>query len=191
LKNGLVIFPIFVLFLAVFGLGLPQAHAIQFQCSANLDGSQEVPPSGSLGTGSAAITYDDNTNQLSWNIAFVGLSNVPFAAHFHEAPFGINGPVVVPISLSASPFIGNAIVPPAAEASLLAGNVYINIHTVLNPAGEIRGQVTCSQTIVGGELLPLDTTSLLLAGAQTFSWMIPVILSGIGIGLFVVSRKSE
>ena len=45
--------------------------------------------------------------------------------------------------------------------------------------------------IVGGELLPIDTTALLLAGAQTFSWMIPVVLSGIGIGLFVVSRKSE
>jgi len=44
---------------------------------------------------------------------------------------------------------------------------------------------------VGGELIPIEQTSLILAGAQTFSWMIPVILSGIGIGLFVVSRKSE
>jgi len=45
--------------------------------------------------------------------------------------------------------------------------------------------------VVGGELIPIETTSLILASAQTFSWMIPVILSGIGIGLFVVSRKSE
>jgi len=44
---------------------------------------------------------------------------------------------------------------------------------------------------VGGELLPIDSTSLLVAGAQSFSWMIPLILSGIGIGLFVVSRKSK
>ncbi len=44
--------------------------------------------------------------------------------------------------------------------------------------------------IVGGELIPIETTSLLLASAQTFSWMIPVILSGIGIGLFVF-RKAE
>jgi len=44
---------------------------------------------------------------------------------------------------------------------------------------------------VGGELIPIETTSLLLAGAQSFSWMIPVVLSGIGIGLFVVSRKSK
>ena len=45
--------------------------------------------------------------------------------------------------------------------------------------------------VVGGEIIPIETTSLILAGAQSFSWMIPVVLSGIGIGLFVVSRKSE
>ena len=44
---------------------------------------------------------------------------------------------------------------------------------------------------VGGEFLQLDTTSLLVAGAQSFSWMIPVVLSAVGIGIFFVSRKSE
>ncbi len=44
---------------------------------------------------------------------------------------------------------------------------------------------------VGGEYFTLDTTALLLAGAQSFSWMIPVVLSVLGIGLFAVSRKSE
>ena len=45
--------------------------------------------------------------------------------------------------------------------------------------------------VIGGELIPIESTSLILAGAQSFSWMIPVVVSGIGIGLFVVSRKSE
>ena len=45
--------------------------------------------------------------------------------------------------------------------------------------------------VIGGELIPIESTTLLLAGAQTFSWMIPVVLSVLGIGLFVVSRKSE
>jgi len=43
---------------------------------------------------------------------------------------------------------------------------------------------------VAGEIIPIETTSLILAGAQSFSWMIPVLLSGIGIGLFIF-RKSE
>jgi len=45
--------------------------------------------------------------------------------------------------------------------------------------------------VIGGEIIPIQTTSLILAGAQSFSWMIPVILSVLGIGLFIVSRKSE
>ena len=42
---------------------------------------------------------------------------------------------------------------------------------------------------VGGEILPLVTTSLLLSGAQTFSWMIPVVISVLGIGLVLVRRR--
>jgi len=45
--------------------------------------------------------------------------------------------------------------------------------------------------VIGGTVLPIEQTSLILAGAQSFSWMIPVVLSVIGIGLFVVTRKSE
>ena len=45
--------------------------------------------------------------------------------------------------------------------------------------------------VVGGEQIPIETTSLLLANVQIFSWMIPLILSVLGIGLFVVSRKSD
>jgi len=43
---------------------------------------------------------------------------------------------------------------------------------------------------VAGEIIPIDATSLLVAGAQSYSWMIPVVLSVLGIGLFVF-RKSE
>jgi len=44
---------------------------------------------------------------------------------------------------------------------------------------------------VGGDFLKVDNTVLLLAGAQSTTWLIPVVLSVVGIGLFVVSRKSE
>ncbi len=52
-------------------------------------------------------------------------------------------------------------------------------------------QITAKEQVVGGEFLPIDSTALILAGAQSFSWIIPVVLSVLGIGLFVVSRKSE
>jgi len=42
---------------------------------------------------------------------------------------------------------------------------------------------------VGGEIIPLDYTMVLVAGTQTTAaWMIPAIVSGIGIGI-VIARK--
>ncbi len=52
-------------------------------------------------------------------------------------------------------------------------------------------QITALIQQIGGEIIPIDSASLLLANTQTFSWMIPVVLSVLGIGLFVVSRKSD
>jgi len=52
--------------------------------------------------------------------------------------------------------------------------------------------VACSAgAAVGSISIPIESTSLLLSNTQSFSWMIPVVLSVLGIGLFVVSRKSE
>jgi len=58
---------------------------------------------------------------------------------------------------------------------------------------DLSGVITCIEgsclPLVGGELIPLDTTSLIVAGAQmNASWMIPVIVSGIGIAI-VIARK--
>ena len=45
--------------------------------------------------------------------------------------------------------------------------------------------------IVGGHGGPIDKTALMVTGAQlNASWMIPVLISAIGIGVFVVTRKS-
>ena len=42
---------------------------------------------------------------------------------------------------------------------------------------------------VGGDIIPLDTTMILVAGTQTTAaWMIPVLVSAIGIGI-VIARK--
>jgi len=51
---------------------------------------------------------------------------------------------------------------------------------------------TCRATFcraVGGDMIQMETTSILAAGAQnTSAWMIPVIVSGIGIAI-VIARK--
>jgi hypothetical protein len=42
---------------------------------------------------------------------------------------------------------------------------------------------------IGGEIIPIESTSLLLAGAQSTSWLIPIVISAVGIGLVLVRRK--
>ncbi len=66
------------------------------------------------------------------------------------------------------------------------------VHTVMLILGdEVLGIDfgNVEEQLVGGSLVPIDTTSLLLAGTQmTASWMIPVIVAGIGIAI-VIARK--
>ena len=45
---------------------------------------------------------------------------------------------------------------------------------------------------IGGTYIPIDQSALLLAGVQSVSmWMIPVVVAGIGIGVFVIKRKKN
>jgi len=43
--------------------------------------------------------------------------------------------------------------------------------------------------LVGGMIFPIDTMALLIAGAQSVAWIIPISLSIVGIGLVLVKRR--
>ncbi len=116
---------------------------------ANLTGSQEVPPVMTSAVGVGKFTLAANGAKLSYEIIASGLSGVIAGAHFHNAAAGVNGAVVRDITSS---FVGNTATgvwadtnaqafSPALVAELLAGKIYVNVHTATNPGGEIRGQV--------------------------------------------------
>lgn len=110
---------------------------------ATLSGAEEVPPVETSGTGTADITWNADTKELSWTIEFSGLSAPPSAAHFHgPADPGANAGVVVPIEDLESPSEGSATLTDAQAAELAAEKWYVNYHTEQHPDGEIRGQVT-------------------------------------------------
>ncbi len=111
-----------------------------------ISGAQQVPPVKTAGKGTADLTYDPATRVLKWSITYSGLSSAATMAHFHgPAPAGKNGPVQIWISTEGkaptSPMTGEATLTPAQAKMLMAGDLYINIHTKDHPAGEIRGQV--------------------------------------------------
>ena len=140
------------------------AHAAVINMSATLSGTQEVPPNGSAGTGSATIVFDDVSNELSWDILFSDLSGPATAAHFHgPAPVGTNAGVQVDIGAVSglnSPMMGSATISDVQEADLLAGLWYINIHTSMFPGGEIRGQVLA-------QAVPIPAAAWLLVSGLT------------------------
>ncbi|MGH7726564.1 MAG: CHRD domain-containing protein [Candidatus Eiseniibacteriota bacterium] len=131
--------PVVFLALALI-VGAVPAQAAIINFSASLSGLQEVPANASPATGTGAISFDDVTKILSWNITFSGLTAPQTAAHFHIAPPGVNGGVTIGFPLG-SPIIGSQALTPAQETALLAGNFYANVHTTAFPGGEIRGQL--------------------------------------------------
>ncbi len=57
-----------------------------------------------------------------------------------------------------------------------------------NLVQQIKAEI--NPPVVGGHGGPIDKTALMVTGAQlNASWMIPVLISAIGIGVFVVTRK--
>lgn len=107
-----------------------------------LNGIQEVPATVSAGTGSGAFMIDTVANTLNFNISYSGLQGgAETAAHIHgPAIAGVNALPVFDLPFGASK-IGAWNYPENLEADILAGRMYINIHTTLFPNGEIRGQI--------------------------------------------------
>lgn len=101
-----------------------------------------------LGGGVATYTLDPNSGALTVAVQISGLSGPATMLHLHEGAAGVTGPVLVDLfglieentdgNLVAA---GSVTLTAAQIASLRAGEVYLNCHTALNPAGEVRGQV--------------------------------------------------
>ena len=67
--------------------------------------------------------------------------------------------------------------------------VWINFEEGIDLFEVLVDTVSFRSTAVGGEFIPLDTTMVLVAGAQyTAAWMIPATVAAIGIGI-VIARK--
>ena len=133
-----------ILVLAAFLITNSVASAQTIMFKATLDSAQEVPPNDSKGKGTAELTYNTASKELTWTIKFDGLSGTATAAHFHgPAELGKNAGVALPIGQNlTSPASGKATLTDAQAADLMAGRWYVNIHTAANKGGEIRGQVT-------------------------------------------------
>lgn len=106
------------------------------------DGDQQVPSVTTPAKGLVTARLSKDMKWLEIRALSTGLSGGIAAAHFHTGAKGSNGGVVLDLSDSV---MGNAIMarvnPMAFLSDLLAGRIYLNIHTAANPNGEIRAQL--------------------------------------------------
>lgn len=135
---------------------------LPLQFAASLSGGQEVPPVATIGTGFSRLGSDQQASVLQVQVTASNLRDL-IQAHIHLGRPGENGPVVLwlyglparrPVDLGQGAlFVNQAFTAAdltgplagmplsALVQQMLAGNTYVNVHTVANPEGEIRGQI--------------------------------------------------
>ncbi len=121
---------------------------------ALISGDQEVPPRPeSPIIGMAVLSVVDNGNGTGTATVVVSTFNVNpdqpiIASHIHNAPAGVNGPVICPLTGAegfTNPVVRTCNFNEVDFQALQDGNLYFNSHTPMFPGGESRGQIGLAQ----------------------------------------------
>ena len=91
--------------------------------------------------------FDKVSSRLTYSVSFTSLT--PLGAHFHIGAPGATGPIIIELPKNnaakdgyVSPIEGENTFTAAQTAALLSNGVYVNLHTMAYPAGEIRADIT-------------------------------------------------
>lgn len=136
-----------VCLLAIAAVGPAGAQTV---FNATLDGAQETPPVVTPGFGTGVFILNAAETELSVNVSFSGLVEPANNAHIHQAPPGIPGGVVIPLSFptaTSGSIVQVVSITPDLVTALKDGNLYVNIHSAHAPSGEIRGQILRAEVI--------------------------------------------
>ena len=126
-------------------------EATQRTLVADLRGAQEVPPVSTGAYGAGRFVVDTTAKTVTYRISFHGLSSAETMAHIHGAAGpGVNAGVRHNLGVG-NPKTGVWNYNAADEADILAGRMYVNIHSVNFPGGEIRGQIADFAMFMDGE----------------------------------------
>lgn len=132
---------------------------------ATMTGGQEVPAVTTSGSGTFEATLDQSTNILTYTLTYSGLGTAATMAHIHgpaaagatagilvdfatstalgrTLTLGTSGSGTGTINLGVTSVITGTVSGDSLRKLLDSGNAYINVHSVNNGNGEIRGQVT-------------------------------------------------
>lgn len=149
--------PLVVTFVLIGSVGCSAAKAspLPVDVRATLNSSQQVPAPSGAGDANGTFTARLSQRKLSFRLAFNGLSSPVVQATLHRGARGRTGPVAIRLcGPCASGAPGTAVLDAATATAVGQQRGYIELSTVKNPRGEIRGQIS-RRTISAG----LATTS--------------------------------
>jgi hypothetical protein len=111
--------------------------------NADLLPQNQVPPTASNGSGAAQVTLNQGQAQVCWDINVSNLTSPVILAHIHHGAAGVNGPVVVDFMEPVNGLHGCVQADPALIKQIRddPADYYVNVHTTMFPAGEVRGQL--------------------------------------------------
>jgi hypothetical protein len=135
-------------------------RSIRLHFNASLSGKNEVPERDTNAVGEVIVTISKDETSVHYKVIVANIENV-VASHFHMAPANTNGGVVRGIFQNPNPQPSGPMNGILAEGDITAenltgalagnlpgfinairsGNIYVNVHTMAYPGGEIRGQL--------------------------------------------------
>jgi len=142
-KNTLLLIMIVLAVLALASIAADGGRSF----TTTLTGAAEVPgPGDPDGRGTATITLNHGQGTVCWQIWVSDITLPATAAHIHEAPVGVAGPVDVALSApDASGFASGCATVSREEIKEIIQHpeeYYVNVHTTDYPAGALRGQLS-------------------------------------------------
>ena len=151
----------------MLALAAAPASAQSFTLTAQLSGANEqtgtTPAINTGAFGDCTIVVDVTAQSLSYSVRVFNLPSGVTASHIHVGADKTAGPVVVNFAPPTNAsndfgFTGNVafsafvLRPDQGIRSsddmvqaILGGNTYCNVHSTVNPGGEVRGQFTLSR----------------------------------------------
>jgi hypothetical protein len=165
-KRSMVFGATAAVMLALVGSAMVSADSNRHDMKARLSGFQEVPAISTQGSGSLRLKVNDAGTSIAFELSYANLEGgAATAAHIHFAQPGVNGAPIAWLcggggkpACPAAPakVTGTIVAADIVDASaqgiaagqlgealraMRAGVTYVNVHTPLFPAGEIRGLI--------------------------------------------------
>lgn len=196
---------------AAFGLvwGLSVVQAQETHYAATLSGDAEVPPVTTTASGDFRATLVGDTLNYRLVASGEGLTQ----AHIHLGAAAANGPVVVFLfgpddagvsSIDVTGTLGPADMVEGTFQEMIdainSGNAYVNVHSIANPPGEVRGQIAISSA--AAPVAPAAPTALPATGSggladtdggtSAWVWAVAaavVAFGGVAVGQRVLRRR--